>query len=235
MTSYRFGTNNQLEILWQTFSNHPDGKWVMKIENAVKLYETIKKYQPAQVLELGTGIGCSTAIMASALDNGRIMTVEQNQRLIDVAKELIPFELKQHIQFEYSPVTVIKPINTIDPFRGWMAYLNFPWVDWDFVVVDGPGPFMLDIKGTQYCVDLPAGDIIILMQRLRAGAKVYVDKRKDSVNLYKRYLCWYYELIEEDGTHALFQRTKEKLKDDFSDLQNSDVIRGMLEEMNYFK
>ena len=78
-------------------------------------------------------------------------------------------------------------------------------------------------------------DIIILMQRLRAGAKVYVDKRKDSVNLYKRYLGWYYELIEEDGTHALFQRTKEKLKDDFSDLQNSDVIRGMLEEMNYFK
>ena len=162
------------------------------------------------------------------------MTIEQNKRLIDVAKELIPFELKQHIQFEYSPVTVIKPIGTIDPFRGYSAYLNFPWVDWDFVVVDGPGPFMLDIKGNQYCVDLPNGDIIILMQRLRAGAKVYVDGRKEAVNLYKRYLGWYYNLIEETDRYAIFERTNEKVADDFSDLKNSDVIRGMLEEMNYF-
>ena len=195
MRQYKFGQYGALENLWVRFYNHPEGKWIMKIQEAMRLHETVKKYQPSQILELGTGIGCSTAIMAAALENGRIMTVEQNPRLIEIAKEMIPFELKQHIQFEHSPVSVVRPLNMIDPFRGWSAYLNFPWVNWDFVVVDGPGPFMISVKGEQYCVDLPNGDIIILMARLQAGAKVYVDKRKETVNLYKRFLGWYLDLL----------------------------------------
>ena len=140
------GLNPALENLWLKFFNHPQGKWIMKLPEATRLYELIKQYQPQQVLELGTGIGCSTAIMASALDNGHIMTIDQSQKCIELAKQLIPFELKQNITFEYSPATVVKPITDIDPFHGWSAYMSFSWIDWDFVVIDGPGPLWLQIS-----------------------------------------------------------------------------------------
>ena len=229
------GLNPPIENMWLRFFHHPEGRWIMKLPEARTLYDIIKKYQPSQILELGTGIGCSTMVMATALENGRIMTIEQSKKCINIAKEMIPFELKQMIQFEYSPATVIKPIYDIDPFRGWSAYLNFPWVNWDFIMIDGPSPFMIAHKGVQHLVDLPNGDIICLLARLQAGAKVYVDGRKDTVNLYKRFLGWYLDLVEEDDYYALFERTKEKIEEDLSDFKNSDMVRGKLEELGYFE
>jgi len=235
MREYKLGNFSQLENLWLKFFHHPQGKWIMKLPEVTRLYESIKQYNPTQVLELGTGIGASTAIMASALDNGRIMTIEQSKKCIEIAKELIPFELKQKIQFEYAPATVLRPIIDVDPFQGWSVYLSFQWVDWDFVVIDGPGPFIVADKGKQFLVDLPNGDIIALLGKLKPDAKVFIQGRKQAISLYKRYLGWYLEVVEENEFYTLFNRTNKSLGKDLDDFENSDTLRGKLEESGYWK
>ncbi len=227
-TNYKFGQNVALENLWIKFHDHPEGRWIMKIQSALRLYDLIKKYQPTQILELGTGIGCGTAIMATAIDNAKIMTVEQNQKCIDIAKELIPYELKQNIHFEYCPVGLMK---AVDPFRSWSAFVAFQWNFPDLIVVDGPGPFML--KGD--LVNLPNGDIINFLWVMKPGTKIYVDGRKEAVALYKRFLQWYLDILEESDDHILFERNNRQLAEDLSDFRNSDTVRGDLEALGYFK
>ncbi len=227
---YKFGQYNQLENLYLKFFNHPDGQWIMKIKSAVKLHELLKKYNPTQVLELGTGIGAGTAVIASTLDNARVMTVESNKRLIEVAKEIIPFELKEKIQFEYSPIHIMKPIPEVDAFQFLEAYIEFPWANWDFVVIDGPGPFMY--KGI--LVDLPGGDVFSVLPKTKMGTKFYIDGRKQLVKLIKRYLKWYLIPIEEGPDYILLERTDRPLREDLQDLINSDTLRTAFEEMKYF-
>lgn len=234
MTNYKFGTNQALENLWLRFSTHPKGSWIMKIEMVTKLVELIEKYKPVQILELGTGIGTATACIASILDNARITTVEQDIKVMETAKELIPHDFKNKITFEHRPATVMKPINDIDPFRFWSVFIELPWAKWDLIIIDGPGPFML--KDT--LVDLPNGDIIWMLPKIAPGTKILIQGRREARNLYKRYLAWYLDVVEEDGyvdDYCLFERTNLSLNDDLSDFRNSDMIRGKLMESRYFE
>ena len=61
---YERGLNHVLDNLGLQFLSSEHGKWVMKAGQIVKLSETIKKYDPKHILELGTGIGCSSAVIA---------------------------------------------------------------------------------------------------------------------------------------------------------------------------
>lgn len=233
--TYKLGTNQQLEGLWLKFHTHEKGIWVMPIEVISQLVHIINNCRPTQILELGTGIGATTACLAANIGNGRITTVEQNQQLIELAKELIPHDLKQKINFEYAPAVPIRPVNTISPFQMWSCYDQIPWSKWDFIIIDGPGPFLAEVGGENHLAELPNGDLIWLLPKIVPGTKIFVQGRKDACKLYKRFLGWYLDVLIENEDYCLFERTKEQLNEDLSNFSNSDISRSKLMDQGYFK
>lgn len=230
-TKYKYGQNQPIENLYLKFLHHEKGKWVMPIESVMKVRELLKKYQPTQILELGTGIGALTAVMSASLENVRITTVEQNEKVMELAKELIPHELKEKITFHHTLATILKPFKEIDPFRHWSSYLPYPWIKWDFIVIDGPGPFIYNDN----LVDLPNGDLITLLPKMFPSTKVLVQQRNEARRLYKRFLGWYLDILEETPEYTLYQRTNVQLNEDLADFTNSDRSRGRLAELGYFQ
>lgn len=231
MNNYQFGTNQALENLWLQFSTHPQGHWIMKMDMISKLCSLVQQYKPAQILDLGTGIGASAACMSAVSDNTHILSVEQNEKLVALAQELIPHDLKQKISFHYSPATAVKPIPSIDPFRYWSCYVDIPWSEYNFIVIDGPGPFILKDS----LADLPNGDIIWMLSKMTPGTKIFLQGRLDTRKLYKRFLGWYLDVTEESNDYCLFERSKEQLNEDLSNFKNSDITRGFLIERGYFQ
>lgn len=239
---YTMGQNHVIETIWLKYKDSPEGAWVPGIGRVIKLYEKVKELQPKHILELGTGIGCTSEVMAFACPNTSIYTVEQNQKCIDIAKTLIPDSLKERIYFKFSEVAVLKPIYEVNPFIHFSAYSTpYDWRNYDFIYVDGPGPFMAkrtnpDDKQVWECLnDLPGGDIINLLFRLNEGTIIYFNKRVNTVRLYQRHLSHYLETVEANNDWAIFRRNNRPLKPDYSDFMNSDLYLKILKDNNYFK
>src|SRR3990167_60313 len=121
---YTMGQNHILETIWLKYKNNSEGLWVTKMTQILRLHEFLTKLQPKHILELGTGIGCSTEIIALACTNTSIYTVEQNQKCIDAAKILIPERLQEQIYFKLSKVGVLKPIYEVNPWINFQAYIT---------------------------------------------------------------------------------------------------------------
>ena len=84
-----------LKTLYSQFSAHPEGMWIMQPYNAEQLYKFIMEHDVKKVLDLGTGIGLSAATMALAfqakkVEDYQIDTIEQFEKCIRIAKEIIP-------------------------------------------------------------------------------------------------------------------------------------------------
>ena len=97
----------RIKNLYKLFKEHKEGRWIMETPNVESLYVLIKSYPIKRVLDLGTGIGCSAAIIAQTLlDKGEtdfhIDSVEQFDKCIKIANELIPLELKKYITIHKS-------------------------------------------------------------------------------------------------------------------------------------
>ena len=89
----------QLSSLYQYFASHPEASWIIDWHKARYLYNYIKEHPVKKILDLGTGIGATTAISALAMknkgeENYEIHTVEQFQKCYDLSQKLIPDELK---------------------------------------------------------------------------------------------------------------------------------------------
>ena len=239
--TYTMGQNHVLEGIWLKYKSNPEGTWVTKINQAVRLHEYLKKLQPKHILELGTGIGCSTEIMAFTCPNTSIYTVEQNQKCIDAAKILIPEKLQEQIYFKLAEPTVLKPLYEVNPFIHFMAYKTpYDWQDYDFIYVDGPGPFRSwrihpeTKQRWETLVDLPCGDVMLILHRINEGTLIYFDKRHLTTHLYKRHLMHYLELVEETPEHTVFRRNDRPLKPEFQEFMNSDRNLGILKDNRYF-
>lgn len=58
-------------------------------EVAQLLRVLVKMNKPKRILEVGTAIGYSACVMASAMGEGEIVTIEKNDKMIELAKENI--------------------------------------------------------------------------------------------------------------------------------------------------
>ena len=214
-----FTKNPELSRIYAIFKNSPQGEWIIGKNDAAKLYAYVHAFAPQNILELGGGIGASTAIMAHAAGKSMITSIEQFEKCIDIAKKITPPELLEKINFVYSEAHAFKN-DHISPYQYLSGYKTLPIErgPFDFVIIDGPGYWLENNK----LVKLPNGDIINLLPYLATGCKIYIDGRKHAVDIYKRFLRPYLSLVMENKQYAIFERTPKKLERT-EDLQIEDA------------
>lgn len=238
--NYQLGQDHVIEAIWLKYKSTLEGTWIMKIKEVLTLIRILKQYKPNHILELGTGIGCSTELMAFTLPEASIYTVEQNQRCIDIAKTMIPDSMHERIYFKHAKVGILKPLFEISPWQYWLSYTAFDWRNPDFILIDGPGPMLgkaTDDEGQAWSglAELPGGDIFNMLPLMKEGTIIYIDKRKYMVLLIKRFLSQYLEIMEEDKTgHIIFKRNKKQIPKDSVEFKYRDKSFHTLMHYNYF-
>jgi hypothetical protein len=146
------------------------------------LYHYIRKHQPIEILECGTGV--TTIVMAWALmeneqegvASGRITSMEDVDFWYQQASELIPSELKPYIDLIHSP----KVEYSYSIFRG-VGYQDIPRRAYEFVFVDGPET-TAPSDGTM-AFDF---DLINVVKNADSPVSAIVDKRVTSCYVYQK-------------------------------------------------
>ena len=228
-----FLSNKPLSSLYSLYKNSPEGHWIIGKNDAIALYDMVQKYQPMNILELGTGIGAAAAIMALASDaRAKITTIEQFQKCVDIARNLTPQELQKKINFIYALPYAFRD-NRTSEYQFFSGFKTLPLDKgpFDFLIIDGPGFWVENNR----MVKLPNGDFIRLIPHLTTGAKIYIDGRKHALTLYKRFLKPYFRILEETKKYALLERTPEPAASD-ADLKIHDYeLDSRLAHSNYFE
>ncbi len=174
--------------LYSHFAKHPEGAWIMIWPNALALYQFVMTHPVKRILDLGTGIGASSAVMALALkDKGatdvHIDTVDQFDKCIRIAKELIPDDLKQFITFHKATAKAWS--SDTFPYQYFSLFDTLPAGDYDLIVNDGPGPF--EENGS--FIDLPNGTVhkMLLEEGIKPGTFIVFDGRVKALRSLERY------------------------------------------------
>lgn len=190
-----------LKILYGLFAQHPEAQWIMRPENAQRLYQFVKAHDVKRVLDLGTGIGCAAAVASLALrekgvQDGEVHTVDQYGKCVALAKGLIPPELQGRITFHLSPVEAWQ-VDTI-PFQYFSVYAEVPEGPFDLVVNDGPSPFLAG----GHLVEIPNATVtrMLLGGTLAPGTFVAWDGRVTALKLLERYFSDNFYLVQPGGT-----------------------------------
>lgn len=177
-----------LKALYSIFASHKEGRWIMVWENIQSLYDFISKNPIKRILDLGTGIGCSAAVVALALaDKGEIEyhidSIEQFDKCVTIANQLIPEELKSHIIIHKIPAIVWQTPEI--PYQYFSNYEYLPGGQWDLLINDGPAPWEENGK----YIELFNGTIfqMVLLDKIRPGVFVMYDGRIAALNLLERY------------------------------------------------
>jgi hypothetical protein len=220
-----------IKNLYQYFSTHPEGAWVMNWQNAFELYKFIKSHDVHKVLDLGTGIGLSASVMALAFSEKgekdfHIDSVEQFEKCIKLADELIPEPLRANISLHKANPIVWETEQI--PYTSFSIHDKLPEGDYDLIINDGPGPFLEDGK----YIDLPNGTIhkLLLEGKIKSGTFIVYDGRLTSLRLIERYF---------GHNFYLHPRTT---KGDFNVIERKDNLVECLddklpamEQMGYFR
>lgn len=80
-----------IETLFQKAINHrhDHGCSAPPYEEAGKLIEYVQKYQPSNILEIGTGIGYTAAVMSLTAPSAHITTVEKDPEHARIAEQYL--------------------------------------------------------------------------------------------------------------------------------------------------
>lgn len=204
--------------IYRTMRRSPEAGWTVGEDDVLRLYRLVLSRQPRHILEFGTGIGLSTTAMAVALKRlgsglpagqaGRITTLEQYPRCIEIARSLIPADLAGLIEFVHADAKIFQ----IPEISNWQWFCGYAWnppasAVYDFVLVDGPSGWV----ERDELISLDHGDLFRLLPHVAPGATIYVDGRRQSAKKFKRYLSRYLTPIEWGSEYTIFRRTDEPL------------------------
>jgi len=223
-----------VETLYRHFLSSPESTWTMKYPNAVDLYNFIMEHPVKKVLGFGTGVGLSDSVIALAWrdkgeKDGKIISLEQFDKCIKLAEELIPEELKKYIEIKKSDVSIWTSDKL--PYTYYSIYKEVPEGDWDVIVNDGPSPF-LDKDGN--FLDLPNGTIhkMTMENKIKPNCFVVYDGRIASLKNLERFFSdnfYLYHVPQRGSNFTILQRKNNPLS-----LKDSKYI-SMKQQTNYFK
>lgn len=197
----------QKDELYDSFRKIRGGKWVLGYDDWKRVGGIIKQYKPKCILDLGTGIGGSAACMAGASGGGVVIhTVEQSEKCIRIAKELIPQEFQNQIIFYRSDIGIVEFPEI--PFRHFIQYKNLPQGQWDFIVIDGP---WLKFENNKL-IDLPASDIMTIFPKLKTGCLIYLDGRRELRSIMQRHYVSYLDILEKDDRFIFWKRNSKPFR-----------------------
>lgn len=204
-----------LKTLYTLFKSHPEGAWIMQEYNAALLYELVLKHPVKRVLDLGTGIGVSAAVCALAFkDKGetdyQIDSLEQFDKCIKIAQELIPKELQAHLTIHKSSPKIWSYEGI--PYQCFSNYEIVPGGDYDLIINDGPSFW----RENDSLIDLPNGTVteLLLAGRLKPGTLVAWDGRFSMLQILERYFG------SEDPRESAFELYRANQRgDDFNVLR----------------
>jgi predicted O-methyltransferase YrrM len=74
----------------------------------------VKTKNPQNILELGTGLGYSTAWMLSGLEQVQITTIERNEKLVQTAKEFLKPHIQKSQKVEFLKMGCVEYLQTND-------------------------------------------------------------------------------------------------------------------------
>jgi len=140
-------------VLYDYYARMKEGEHILSPPNTNELYRLVKQIKPELVVEVGTGVGCSTAFIAKAMnenDKGRVITIENEAVWSQFAKDHMPPELAGRIDFRLAP-------------EDWAGAVE--WAKANIIVVDGA--FDLRAAADQ----LTIGTLIVIDGRLDEGYK----------------------------------------------------------------
>lgn len=190
----------QKDELYDSFRKIRGGKWVLGYDDWKRVDRIVRQYKPTYILDLGTGIGGSAVCIARASKDAVIHTVEQLEKCIRIAKELIPQEFQNQIIFHHSDIKIVEFPEI--PLRRFIQYKNLPQGEWDFILIDGPWLTFENEK----LIDLPGSDVLSLFPGLKTGCLIYLDNRRELRVLMERHLYSYLDTLAKDDRFIFWKR-----------------------------
>ena len=208
-----------IKKLWQTFASLPTSQWIISLDDAYNIARLVVDGKPKRVLDLGTGIGTSAAVVKYVDPQTEVISIEQFPKIAQMARRAVK-DLKV---VDCEAETFSSPEIPGQLFSG---YKDLPKGLWQLVIVDGPGPFI----EKDALVDYPNGDVFRILDEIEKDGLVYVDGRKDSVKLMRRYLGAFLIPVMETGGYAIFKRTSQLYQKELV----VDSLLDRLKKQNYF-
>ena len=223
----------ELAALYARYHASPEGKWTIGKDDLVNLYRFVRTHKRTNILELGMGVGLSTAAMALALkhsgSNGRVTGVEQMAKCVAIATDLLPEDLRPYVEMVEAPPHAfqIPGVSRYHYFCGY-DWTPPPGTRYDMVFLDGPTGWLED----GLLVSPDNADLYHFLPYLAEGCLVYVDGRRGAVKVAERYLGKYLEVIERDSEYTVLRVTVPP--DTLRDIQIYDTKLEPLKGIVYF-
>ncbi len=145
-----FNYDAQRVHLFNTFASHPQGEHIISANVAQEIVELMVQIKPKTVIEIGTGIGCCTAFVSYAakmigIKDFKLKTIEATSDYIVLARQLIPIDLQENVEFLLFPDD---PANMI------------AWEECNLLIIDGT------IELTAFVHKLQPRTVIFVEKRL---------------------------------------------------------------------
>lgn len=214
--------------LYNSFARHPENSWIMKPYNAQVLYNFVKKYKPRRVLDLGTGIGVSVAIVALALtelgEEFLIDTVDHSEKCFDLAQKLIPKELQKNIKFHLKGVEAWSTEKM--PYQFFSNFKEVAEADYNLIITDGPGEYL----DGEHLINLPNGDVLRLHMegKIKPGTFIFFDGRIRALGTIERYFAGDFYALDMPNNRCNILERKD------SPVTFFDARKAEFEVSNYF-
>ena len=190
--------------LWDYYRSRVNpGFWCLMLDawDCTRLYRLVRDCPINHILELGTGSGLGTAVMAQALydahRSGQVETMEEYYGLAQSAARRLPQHLRPLVLGRTVSAGVMDTLNGI-PVYGYQAPPVTPEID--LLVIDGPC-----VTQDELHRGAVKGDLLWLLARLRPGGLVYFDGNRDTQHWLLPQLPQLH-LLEHSANYSLLEK-----------------------------